>query len=246
MQTVRPCHRDSMGKQRLGFAAVMAAGWAAAFYRGVLRPWMYSWGAHLGEIVNTSPGDELTEPELPRTTRAISIPASARTVWPWLAQIGEDRGGFYSYSWLERALGAVIHNADHIHPDWQQLHVGDTVWLARRYGRRARQVVAEVAPPSHLVLVSPADFARLKNGEKARGLWSFTLHPSREGVRLVARGSGGPVGRFWFDVPHFIMEQKMLRGIRDRVVRQSTASTASTEPGTDETSPRNSVGATQG
>lgn len=226
-------------------AAVMAGGWAVALYRGVLRPWMYTWGADLDEIVNTAVGDELTAPDLPRTTRAVSIPASARAVWPWLAQIGEDRGGFYSYAWLERAVGADMHNADHIHLDWQQLGVGDTVWLARRYGRSARQIVAEVEPPSHLVLVSPADFTRLQNGEKARGVWSFALHPTKNGVRLVARGSGGPVGHFWFDIPHFIMEQKMLRGIRDRVVKQQEQTPVA---GDLAASPhvRAQVGATQG
>ena len=74
----------------------------------------------------------------------MTVDAPVTTVWPWLAQIGEDRGGFYSYSLLERAVGAHIHNADVVHPEWQDLQVGDTVWLARRYGERARQVVAAV------------------------------------------------------------------------------------------------------
>ena len=82
------------------------------------------------------PGDELVQPGVPRTTRAVTIDAPVDAVWPWLAQIGEDRGGFYSYSLLERAVGARIHNADAIHPEWQELRVGDTIWLARRYGER--------------------------------------------------------------------------------------------------------------
>lgn len=57
----------------------------------------------------------------------------ADAFWPWLAQIGEDRGGFYSYSLLERAaVGAHVHNANSIHPEWQDIRVGDTVWLTRR------------------------------------------------------------------------------------------------------------------
>lgn len=194
----------------------MFAVWIIALYRGLFRPWMYTWGAHPDEIVDSLPGDELTETELPRTTRAIWIPATADAVWPWLAQMGEGRGGFYSYAWLERALGADMHNANHIHPEWQPLHVGDTVWLARRYGQSARQIVAAVRTESHLVLVSPADFTRLTEGRKAHGSWSFVVRPTNGGIRLVARGSGTPVGHFWFDVPHFVMEQRMLRGIRDR------------------------------
>ena len=68
------------------------------------------------------------------TTRALTIDAPIAAVWPWLAQIGEDRGGFYSYSVLERAVGAHIQNANTVHPEWQDVHVGDTVWLARHYG----------------------------------------------------------------------------------------------------------------
>lgn len=96
-------------------------------------------------------------------------------MWPWLAQIGKDRGGFYSYSLLERAVGAHIHNANTIHPEWQDLRVGDTVWLARRYGEGARQVVAAVEPLSHLVMMSPDDFRRVQRGEKASGSWGFHL-----------------------------------------------------------------------
>ena len=131
-------------------------------------------------------------------------------------QIGEDRGGFYSYDWLERAVGAHIHNTQIVHPEWQDLSVGDSVWLARRYGQRARQVVADIEPKSHLVLMSEPDFDQMARGEKASGAWGFYLRPDDGPSRLLARGSGGPVGHVTFDVPHFVMEQKMLRGIRKR------------------------------
>ena len=131
-------------------------------------------------------------------------------------QIGEDRAGFYSYSLLERAVGADIRNADVIHPEWQHLQVGDTIWLARRYGPDARQIVAAVEPKSHLVLVSPDDYLRLQRGEKASGSWAFVLRREVGWTRLLARSSGGAVGHFWFDIPHFVMEQKMLRGIARR------------------------------
>ncbi|OBF25129.1 hypothetical protein [Mycobacterium sp. ACS4331] len=207
-----------MGKQRFGIAAAMAAVWVAAVYRGWVRPWIYTWGATPDEVVGALPGDEMVDSPVPRTTRAVWIPASPHSVWPWLAQIGEDRGGFYSYSWLERAVGADIHNAEHIHLEWQRLHVGDTIWLARRYGEAACQLVAEVVPGSHLVLVSRPDFTRLMQGHKARGTWSFTLVPAKGGVRLLARGCGGLAGHFWFDIPHFVMERRMLLGIRSRAV----------------------------
>ncbi|MGB3356371.1 MAG: hypothetical protein WBB00_26865, partial [Mycobacterium sp.] len=35
-------------------------------------------------------------------------------------------------------------------------------------------------------------------------------------TRLLVRGSGGAVGNPAFDIPHFVMEQKMMRGVRAR------------------------------
>ena len=194
----------------------MAVFGAVALYRMRVRPWMYTWGASDDEITAVLPGDELVSAHTPRTTRALTIDAPIAAVWPWLAQIGEDRGGFYSYSVLERAVGAHIENANTVHPEWQDVHVGDTVWLARRYGDAAQQVVAAVAPGAHLVLMSPGDFERVQQGMRASGAWGFYLRRKDGWTRLIARGSGGAVGHVAFDVPHFVMEQKMMRGIRDR------------------------------
>jgi hypothetical protein len=205
-----------MGRQRAVIASLMAAVCAAAIYRFHVQPWMYTWGTDGREADEPLPGDDAVGAAVPRTTRAITIDASAEEVWPWLAQIGEDRGGFYSYAWLERAVGADIHNADAVHPEWQDPHVGDTVWLARRFGPSARQLVAEVEPFSHLVLVSPADFDRLQCGEKASGAWTFAVRKQSGWCRLLIRGSGGAVGHPWFDIPHFVMERKMMLGIRKR------------------------------
>ncbi|GAY18525.1 hypothetical protein [Mycobacterium sp. shizuoka-1] len=205
-----------MGKQRPVLAAVMAAAGAAALYRWVARPKIYTWGATAAEITAELPGDRLVEPGTPRTTRAITIDAPVDEVWPWLAQIGENRGGFYSYDVLERLVGARMHNADVVHPEWQDLQAGDTVWLARRYGQRGRQVVAEVVPKSHLVLMSAPDYERVQRGETALGSWAFYVRPADGRTRLLARGSGGAVGITSFDVVHFVMERGMLRGIRQR------------------------------
>jgi hypothetical protein len=194
----------------------MAVVGVVALYKGRLRHWMYRWGATEDEITAKLPGDALVATKTPTTTRALTIDAPIADVWPWLAQIGEDRAGFYSYSWLERVVGAHIHNANTVHPEWQDIRVGDTVWLARRYGESARQVVAAVEPNSHLVLMSPADFERVQAGLKASGVWGFYLFEQGGWARLVLRGSGGVVGHAAFDVPHFVMEQKMMRGIRHR------------------------------
>ena len=158
----------------------MAAIGAVALYRYRVRPWMYSWGADDDEITAVLPGDELVSASMLRTTRAVTIDAPIDAVWPWLVQIGEDRGGFYSYSVLERLAGAHIQNANTIHPEWQDIRVGDTMWLARRYGDAARQVVAAVEPDRTGVDVA-GDFERVQQGEKATGAWSFYLRQRTHG-----------------------------------------------------------------
>lgn len=152
----------------------MAAVWMTVQYLVRVRPWMYTWGADPDEVSAALPGDELVGAAVPRTTRAVTIDAPAEMVWKWLVQIGEGRGGFYSYSWLERAVGARIHNAQTVHPEWQHAQIGDPIWLARRYGDIACLNVVALKPNSHLVLLSEEDFARVRRGGKARGAWAFT------------------------------------------------------------------------
>jgi hypothetical protein len=92
-------------------------------------------------------------------------------------------------------------------------------WLAHRYGQMGKQVVAAVLPKSHLVLMSEPDYDRVLRNEKAQGSWSFCLLPQGGRTRLLARSSGGAVGAPAFDIAHFVMEQRMLRGIRRRAER---------------------------
>jgi hypothetical protein len=208
----------------------MAGAATFALYRARLRPWMYTWGATDDEVFAALPGDELFAARTPRTTRALTIDAPPSAVWPWLVQLGEGRGGFYSYDVLERLVGTRIHNADAVRPEWQDVHVGDTVWLAQRYGERARMVVAAMEPETYLMLMSPSDFALVQRGEQASGSWSFHLRPVAAGTRLLVRGAGGAVGHAAFDIPHFVMEQKMMRGLRSRAQRRRAPATTPTPP----------------
>ena len=98
-------------------------------------------------------------------------------------------------------------------------------WPAR-YGDGARQVVAALKPREHLILMSADDFDRVRRGEKASGAWVFHLRREVGWTRLLVRGSGGAVGHAAFDIPHFVMEQKMMRGIRDRAEQTRRDQTA--------------------
>jgi len=197
---------------------------AVAGYRTRVRPWLAHWGATPDEVDATLPGDELVDGTGPRTTRALTIDAPPATVWPWLAQIGEDRAGFYSYAWLERLAGCAMHNADGIDPEWEHREAGETVWLAQRYRELGRQVVARIEPERVFAMVSPVDWDAIARGDRATGAWTFVLEPVPDGrTRLLARGSGGAVGTFVFDVAHFVMEQKMMRGIKQRAEQEPSA-----------------------
>jgi hypothetical protein len=209
-------------KRHAAGCALVGLGLAAALgaeYVRRVEPWIRRWGATESEIDGELPVDELVEPGARSITRAITVSAPVEDVWPWLVQIGQDRAGFYSYTWLENLVGAGMRNASSVHSEWQSREVGDSVWLAseRRYHDRGRQVAALVESEAALVPVSPADWDRLQQGARAAGAWSFFLVPSGYGrTRFIIRSSGGPVGSHVFDALHFLMEQKMMRGLRDR------------------------------
>ncbi|HLM19385.1 MAG TPA: hypothetical protein VK549_16300 [Acidimicrobiia bacterium] len=208
-------------RRNAAVAGVAAAAIVAAYLR-CIEPWFRRWGATDEEVQGPLPVDDLVEPGVTTTTRAITVRAPLQDVWPWLVQIGQDRAGFYSYTWLENFVGARMHNAYEVHPEWQERFAGDSVWLAseRRFHDRGRQVAAMVKVMRALVLVSPEDWNRLQRGERARGAWGFFLEPLDDTTtRFVIRSSGGPVGTHLFDAIHFVMEHKMMRGLRRRAER---------------------------
>jgi hypothetical protein len=193
-------------------ATVLAAGAAAvAAYALVVRPWHLRWGATDEEVARSLPGDErVPNPDLD-ATHAITIKAPRERVWPWIAQIGQTKGGFYSYTWLENLVGCRMRNADRVHPEWQEVREGDEVWLHPK------------APPLEVAHVEPGRALVLGDD------WAFVLDEIDDGTtRLIVRGRGvfrypdlGPIGNFlyWrgvFEPAHFIMEGKMMLGIKER------------------------------
>ena len=97
-----------------------------------IRSWYNRWGATADEIGRALPGDDLVPTPRQRYTRAITINASSDAIWPWLAQMGQGRGGLYSYDWLENLIGCDIHSVDWIVPAFQDLQVGDAVRLGQK------------------------------------------------------------------------------------------------------------------
>ena len=67
------------------------------------------------------PGDDIVPDPKTGRTMAMTIHAAPSAIWPWLVQMGQGRGGFYTHEWVENLLWADIRNADRILSAWQQL-----------------------------------------------------------------------------------------------------------------------------
>lgn len=110
-------------KVGLGGAATVAA------YQWIIKPWHLRWGATEAEAQGQFPGDDVVKNPTQLSTRAVTIDALPEEIWPWLVQMGQGRGGAYSYDWIENLMGLDIHSANRIIPELQTLEVGDTIPL---------------------------------------------------------------------------------------------------------------------
>jgi len=194
---------------RLRYAIPFVLLLVAVYWMGV-HPWMTNWGSTVAEQQMALPGDDLDPDRVGRSTLALTINAPSDVVWQWLVQIGQDRAGFYSYTWLENLIGADIHNADEIHPEWQHLVVGDG-W--------------RLVPPDYLwglgkdmvspVLISEPDQALVLDMFGAHVIVPIDEHTSR----LIVRGESGPTNLMTMMVADpvvFTMERRMLLGLKAR------------------------------
>lgn len=192
----------------------------AAAYQIYGRPRIQNWGSHAGEVRRALPGDDLVETPEVRTTRAITLGAPPDAVWPWIVQMGQQRAGFYSYDGLERIAGLRIENADRIHPEWQDVEVGEKVYLSPS----AAMIVVETVPNEAFVLFREAPVPGWDR--PMRWSWAFVLQPlgaDRTRLMVRTRVSGQPSGPVaWvLETPmeflHFVMERGMLQGLKQRV-----------------------------
>jgi hypothetical protein len=181
------------------------------------RRWQLRWGATGRELDGPLPGDDLIADADLSATRAIGIGVPAGQIWPWIAQLGQGRGGFYSYDFLENLAGCHIRSAERIVPGWQHVAVGDEVRLAPQVSL----AVARLERGRSLVLRSPAPTQN--TAPPYDFTWAFVLRDEPDGTtRLIVRERyrcTRPWTRFLVEpveAVSFVMSQKMLRGIRDR------------------------------
>lgn len=200
---------------------VVAAAVAGAV--GVTRARSLRWGATDAEAAGRLPGDDVVPEVNLQATRAITIDATPADVWPWLVQMGQGRGGLYSYDALENLIGCDIHSAQTIVEEWQTLHVGDEVRLHPEGGL----TVAAIEPGHALVLGGGMPVGGAAAADRPMPFafsWAFVVRPTPDGAtRLVVRE------RYGYLVPwaglmvepvewaSLVMTLGMLRGIRSRV-----------------------------
>jgi hypothetical protein len=207
-----------------GLLGGLLAATAAAAYPQRVRPWHLRWGATEAETGRPLPGDALITAPISVSTRAITIQAPVERVWPWVVQMGQERGGLYSYEFLENLVGSDIHNADRVVPAWQTRRVGEEFRLASaERNPPATLVVAGVEPPRLLLLRSPNVGGTASAPPTEYGYtWAFVLEPAEsEATRFIARSryQGPRPVVLLMELAQFVMERATLRGLKRRAER---------------------------
>jgi hypothetical protein len=188
----------------------------AALYWFPLRRWMARWGAAPSDLTRSMAGDSFIADPTYSGTMAVVINARPEDIWPWLMQLGYQRGGLYSYDWLDRLFGFLDRpSATRLLPEFQTLAVGDRIPL----GKGPAWPVAVVDPRRALVL-------DMRNMGDIDWVWQFGLYPIDENrTRLVSRSvvharSLAAMLITWVIEPSgFVMTRRMLLGLKERAER---------------------------
>lgn len=186
------------------------------------------WGTTPEELARVMPGDALIPNPTDMSMQAVTVNAPPEDIWPWLLQIGYQRGGLYSYDWLDRLFGFLDRpSATRILPEFQHLAVGDKI----PWGHNTELTVGVVQPLRALAL-----------SYEDRGfkwVWQFVLHPlDDQRTRFVTRGSEHvPKKVLWWlgmrimEPSAFIMTRRFLLGVKERAEasRAQTSRSGKTE-----------------
>ena len=185
----------------------------AVLYWFPMRRWMARWGTTPSDLTRVMAGDGLIVDPMYSGTMAVVVNARPEDIWPWLMQLGYQRGGLYSYDWLDRLFGFLDRpSATRILPEFQHLVVGDRIPL----GRGPAWPVAAIEPCRALVL-------DMRNSGGIDWVWQFGLYPvDKQRTRLVSR-SRVHARTVWarlltwaIEPAGFVMTRRMLLGLTQR------------------------------
>ncbi len=151
----------------------------------------------------------------------MEIEAPAAAVWRWLAQVGADRAGFYSYAWLENLLGCKLENADCVREEWQ-IKPNDSLLL---HPEVPPLRVERCEDGHYFVAFAPVDeHARSKNKPWCSVSWLFFVEPlGAQRCRLISRYRANHsrylaarlgFGPTLLEPISFVMDRGMLLGVR--------------------------------
>ncbi len=197
-------------KRRLGLLILLILGLQIIIGIVFIKPYIFSWGATDQEVSMSMPGDHLVP--FISSTRSITINAPISDVWDWIIQLGSDRGGFYSYWFIEKLLGYEYRERNRIEAKFKDMKVG--------------RIVKASLDPSYsfieynfpVVSVNPGKSFVLEN-------WGCFLLNEVDATRtrLIVRTHGQSLSNwtdyldYFFMMPlHYLMERRMLIGIKSR------------------------------
>ena len=221
----------------LGGKIVGVAAAAAVVYGACVRARLMRWGATVEEVAGPYPGADLVPDGERGATMAVTIGVPPDQVWPWLVQLGGDRGGWYSWDHLDNAGRP---SADRVHPEWQDIALGDHVtYRTRRHGPVDAWEVAALDRNRFLGLRGLSDLrgrrldpTQPRPSAYTEGLWGFLSNELPGGsTRLVIGGYQafrprwlGRLLTYWLYPPVvWIMQARMMAALKRNVERTAPA-----------------------
>ncbi|MES1217805.1 MAG: hypothetical protein ABUT20_20030 [Bacteroidota bacterium] len=188
------------------------------FYIVFLRYFMMHWGASISESERIYIGDSVVEKPDYVNILAVTIDKPSSVIWPWVAQMGVNKGGFYSYTWLENIFGCQLHNADRIHSEWQNPAAGDyePVCKSAEKSNMPGWTILYVEPGKSLVYKSTGD------SSWTMGYYIDSVNATTS--RLITRMRYTSPRTFWeyitdkvwMEWAHCIMQKGSINGIKKR------------------------------
>lgn len=212
---------------------------------GLWHPHLLVSGANNAEVTLPLPGDKLISAPKIHLTRAITIEAPAKDIWPWLIQMGYGRSGWYAWSPLsgDSEYGSKIASAKNIKPEYQQLKIGDILldgpgsskkkgaWAVKMFYQDRALVLYSAREISTGEEFDPG--SSKPNAEYFIGSWAFVLEPiNKISTRLVLRtrvetrpDPSVRLSHYFFILGDTARQRSMLDGIKVRVEQVSKAKT---------------------
>jgi len=225
---------------KIALPAVLALG----TYALAVRPKLLRWGATAAELAAPYPGADIIPGSRRTATMAVTIDAPPSAIWPWLAQMGCDRAGWYSWDRLDNG---GVPSAERVNPEWQDVAVGDR-WSSVPSGSTWFEVAAVEAQRFLALRASidisrgrPFDVSRMRPRLYSDSTWAFLLEElPGERTRLVVSGYAADrphrllaLANFLVWEPaHWVMQTRQFANLRRRAEGGPSVTTTETTRGT--------------